>query len=324
MGEGNEMRRSRIGYALVLTAGLTGPIMLSGCGADEAAGPQTTTAPETTATQGIPTTARTASPPTTPRPVPETGPEPGFDRTAFSHSATVDNKFFPLRPGMRLSYRGQTIEDGERLTRSVIFIVTDLTKVIDGVRTRVVWERDLKAGALDEAELAFFAQADDGTVWHFGEYPEVFEEGKVVETPAWIHGQKGARAGIAMKAQPKLKERSYAQGWGPAVGWADRARIHQVGQRTCVPTGCFSGVIVTDEYNLTEPGAHQLKYFAAGVGNVRVGYFGNDPNKETLELTSAAPLSRAGLAEARAEALKMEKGAYVRSKDVYAKTAPMN
>jgi hypothetical protein len=225
---------------------------------------------------------------------------------------------------MRLSYRGQTIENGERLARSVVFVVTDLTKVIDGVRTTVVWERDYKAGVLDEAELAFFAQADDGTVWHFGEYPEVYEEGVVIETPTWIHGQKGARAGINMKAQPQLQERSYAQGWGPSVGWADRARINQVGQRTCVAAGCFQGVVVTDEYSLAEPGAHQLKYYAPGVGNVRVGFFGNDPNKETLELVSAAPLGRADLAQARAEALKMEKSAYQRSKDVYGRTARMS
>jgi len=317
------MRRHRIGSAVILTAGLTAPMALVACSSDDRNGIQTpartTTAP-TTPDAGA---SVTPSRPTTPRPAPETGPEPGYRRTVFGRSTTVDNKWFPLRPGLRLSFRGQTIEDGERLARAVVFVVTDLTKVIDGVRTIVVWERDYKAGALEEAELAFFAQADDGDVWHFGEYPEVFEEGLVVETPAWIHGLKGARAGIAMVAEPQLKARSYAQGWGPAVGWADRARIHQVGQHTCVAAGCFDGVLVTDEFSLAEPGAHQLKYYAPGVGNVRVGYFGNDPNKETLELVSASRLGRVGLAQARAEALKMEKSGYRRSKDVYGGTAPM-
>jgi hypothetical protein len=105
------------------------------------------------------------------------------------------------------------------------------------------------------------------------------------------------------------------------VGWSDRARVHQVGQRTCVAAGCFRGVLVTDEFSLDEPGAHQLKYYAPGIGNVRVGYSGNDLTKETLELVSSVHLSTAGLAQARAEALKMEERAYQRSKDVYGRTA---
>ena len=318
------MRRLRIGYACALTAGLAGPMALVACGADDTAGPVSTptgtiTTPATTATTTIPTPSVTRA--TTPKPLPETGPEPGYDRTAFGHSATVDNKWFPLRPGTRLAYRGQTIEDGERVAHSVTFIVTDLTKVIDGVRAVVIWERDYKDGVLEEAELALFAQADDGKVWHFGQYPEVYENGKVVESNAWIHGIKGAQAGITIKAQPEPGGHSYSQGWGPAVGWSDRAKVHQIGQRTCVAAGCFKDVLVTDEFSLDEPGAHQLKYYAPGVGTVRVGYYGNDPTKETLELVSATRLSTAALTQVKAEVLKMEKRAYQRSKDVYGRTA---
>lgn len=321
------MRSPRIGYVFALTAGLAGPLALVACGS---AGPQastkTTATPTATqsATTVVPTPSATASRPTTPRPLPETGPEPGYDRTTFNRSTTVDNKWFPLRPGTKLSYRGQTIEDGERLGHTVTFIVTDLTKVIDGVRNVVIWERDYKEGVLEEAEIAFFAQADNGTIWHFGQYPEVFEGRELIETPTWIHGLKGAQAGITVKKEPQLGGRSYSQGWGPAVKWSDRARVHKVGQSTCVAAGCFKGVLVTDEYSQDEPGAHQLKYYAPGIGNVRVGFFGNDPTKETLELVSSTRLGKAGLAQARAAALEMEKNAYQRSKDVYAKTARMN
>jgi hypothetical protein len=318
------MRRLRIGYACALTAGLAGPMALVACGTDDTADPVSTptgtvTTPATTGSTSIPTPSVTRA--TTPKPLPETGPEPGYDRTAFGQSTTVDNKWFPLRPGTRLVYRGQTIEDGERVAHSVTFIVTNMTKVIDGVRTVVIWERDYKDGVLEEAELALFAQADDGKVWHFGQYPEVFENGKVVESLAWIHGIKGAQAGITIKAKPELGARSYSQGWGPAVGWSDRAKVHQVGQRTCVAAGCFKDVLVTDEFSLDEPGAHQLKYYAPGVGTVRVGYYGNDPTQETLELVSSTRLSNAALAQVRAEVLKMEKRAYQRSKDVYGLTA---
>lgn len=322
------MRSPRIGYAFALTAGLAGSLALVACGSGDSGGSvgiqaSTKTTATPSATTAVPTPSPPAGRPTTPRPVPETGPEPGYDRTAFNRSTTVDNKWFPLRPGTKHSYRGQTIEDGERLGHTVTFIVTDLTKVIDGVRNVVIWELDYKEGVLEEAEIAFFAQADDGTIWHFGQYPEVFEAGKLIDTPTWIHGLKGAQAGITVKKEPQ-PGRSYSQGWGPAVKWSDRARVHKAGQSTCVAAGCFKGVLVTDEYSQDEPGAHQLKYYAPGIGNVRVGYFGNDPTKETLELVSTVRLSKAGLAQARAAVLQMEKNANQRSKDVYGKTARMN
>ncbi|WP_433003631.1 hypothetical protein [Kribbella sp. CA-294648] len=333
------MCRLRIAYAFALTAGLAGPLALVACSSGDTSGGQAPAQTTATATSrpdaspsATPTTMPSATTPpastptgrtSTPAKQPETGPEPGYDQTAFGRSTTVTNKWFPLRPGMRLNYRGQTIEDGEAIPHTVTSIVTDLTKVIDGVRNVVLWERDYTAGVLDEAELAFFAQADNGDVWHFGQYPEVYEEGQLTEVPAWIHGIDGARAGLTIKAQPQLGGRSYAQGWGPGVGWSDRARVFKTNQKTCVKAGCFQGVLITDEFSADEPGAHQLKYYAAGVGNVRVGYYGNDPTKETLELVSVQRLNKAALAQVRAEVLKLEKRAYQYSKDVYGRTAPM-
>ena len=71
-----------------------------------------------------------------------------------------------------------------------------------------------------EAELVFFAQADDGTVWHLGQYPESYVDGVLDEVPTWIHGLQDARAGIIMQATPQLGTPSYSQGWGP------RGRLH--------------------------------------------------------------------------------------------------
>jgi hypothetical protein len=72
-----------------------------------------------------------------------------------------------------------------------------------------------------------------------------------------------------------------------------------------------------------EKDAQQLKYFAKGVGNIRVAWRGKgEKTKETLELVKVEQLGAAALAQARAEALKLEKSAYSRSKMVYAKTPP--
>jgi hypothetical protein len=152
----------------------------------------------------------------------------------------------------------------------------------------------------------------------------VFEDEKLIETPVWIAGQRDAKAGITIKAQPQMGGPSYSQGWGPEVGWADRAKVFEVSSRTCVPTGCYDGVLVTDEFNRDEPDAHQLKYYAPGIGVVRVGWAGAlEEEQEELELVEITNLDPAGMAKFRAEVLAMEKRAYANSKDVYGKTPPL-
>jgi hypothetical protein len=230
----------------------------------------------------------------------------------------------PLVPGTRFVYEGTTIEDdGTAVPHRVVINVTDLTKVIGGVRTVITWDLDYSDGELVEAELAFFAQDSAGTVWRMGEYPEEYEEGKFVVAPAWIHGLENAQAGIMMHANPQVGTPSYAQGWGPAVDWTDRGQVDQVGQQTCVPASCYDDVVIIAETSAAEPDAQQLKYYARGVGNVRVGWRGaGEKTKETLELTRVERLDAAGLAEVRAKALEMERNAYQRSTAVYANTPP--
>jgi hypothetical protein len=95
-----------------------------------------------------------------------------------------------------------------------------------------------------------------------------------------------------------------------------------VGQQTCVPTGCYQNVLVMEEWDEADPAARQLKYYASGVGNVRVGWTGRDEEKEILVLSKVVQLSPSALAEARNEALKLERSAYKVSKDLYGRTAP--
>src|SRR5712692_10000506 len=167
-----------------------------------------------------------------------------FDSKNFDRSTHIDNEWFPLKPGTRWVYEGFTFEDGKRLPHRVVFTVTDLTKVIGGVRAIVAWDQDYSAGKLEESEILFFAQDKDGNVWYLGEYPEVYEGGKLVATPVWIHGIQEAKAGIIMKAEPRLGTPSYSEGWAPSVPWTDRGVVYQMGQKTCVPWKCYEDVLV--------------------------------------------------------------------------------
>jgi hypothetical protein len=250
-----------------------------------------------------------------------------FDPAFFTDadSAVVDNPWFPLVPGTQFVYEGSALEDGDRIPRRVVITVTDLTKVIGGVRTRVSWDLDYANDELVEAELAFFAQDNGGNVWHLGQYPEEYEEGEFAKAPAWFHGLAGAAAGIAMHVDPQLGEPSYAQGFAPPpVDWTDRGRVYKVDQRTCVPTDCYDGVLVVEEFERSKPKAFQLKYYAPGIGNVRVGWRGrNEEEREILKLVELVLLDPDALAKARDQALALEQHAYETRPKLYGQMPPM-
>ena len=247
----------------------------------------------------------------------------GLDPAGFSDPTTVDNAWFPLAPGTQFTLAGSANRgEGQRRHR-VVFTVTDLTKVIDGVRALVLWDRDYNAGSLEEGELTFHAQDDDGTVWNLGEYPEEYEDGRLTGAPdTWIAGLARARAGILMLADPRVGTPSYLQGWAPDIEFADRARVLRTGVRSCVPLDCYRDVLVTDEWNPAEPGAHQRKYYARGVGNIRVGAAGEDAEGEVLVLERVRHLGAGARAWVRKQALKLDRRAYRVRADLYRHTPP--
>ena len=126
-----------------------------------------------------------------------------------------------------------------------------------------------------------------------------------------------------MKAEPRLGAPSHAQGYAPPpVEFDDRAKVYRTDQQTCTPVDCYQNVLVTEEFNPSEPGAFQLKYYAPSVGNVRVGWRGEkEEEKETLELVELNHLSPETLAKVRREAMEMDRRAYERS-EVYRETPP--
>lgn len=288
-------------------------------------GTSDTTPPEASPPEASPTEAASPEPP------PEEGTplaevtDEDFDHDNFATPTNIDNQWFPITPGTRYTYTGGITDEGERLGHKVVFTVTDLTKVIDGVRSVVIWDLDYTGGEIVESELAFFAQDNDGNVWLMGEYPEEWEEDEFQGAPdTWISGVGETRAGIAMRAEPQVGTPAYYQGWSPPIEFMDRAKVFRMGEETCVPVDCYSDVLITDEWNPDEKGAHQRKFYAPGVGHVRVGWAGpKEKEKEILVLTKIEQLSPKAIEKLREQALEMEKRAYKVSKDVYGETPPL-
>lgn len=244
-----------------------------------------------------------------------------FDPGNFDNSTIIDNDWTPMKPGTKWVLEGTAVENGETISRRIEFTVTDLTKVIGDVRTVVAWIVDYTDGEVIEKELAFYAQDNDGNVWYLGEHPEEYEDGQFLMASPWIAGLEDARAGIKMWAEPKMGGLVVYQGWGPAVEWSDYGQVDQVGQEICVPVDCYKDVLVMAESSLGEENAYQLKYYARGVGEIKVGWKGADETKEELELVELIMLSPEQMAEIRADALEVEKHAYEVS-DVYKQTSP--
>ena len=243
-----------------------------------------------------------------------------IDPTNFDNPTVIDNEWMPLRPGTRLVYDGFDVDDnGQRIPHVVLATTTDLTKVINGVRTRVILEEDYSDEELVEKDIAFHAQDNDGNVWHFGELVETYEGAAFLGGHVWLVGlTEGAHAGIQMLAEPEVGE-TYSQGYAPPpFFWTDRSLVHRMGPQTTVPSGTYEDVMVIAEWDQeTEEGVFQDKYYARGVGVVRIGFRGPDPTGEELELIGIEQLSPEELADLRRDVLRMEERAYL-----YGRTPP--
>jgi hypothetical protein len=245
-----------------------------------------------------------------------------FNRNNFSNPTDVDNKWSPLVPGTQMIMEGVANRTGELLQHQVIFTVTEVTKVIDGVRNVVLWDRDINQGKLVEAELAFKAQDNNGNVWNLGEYPEEYENGEFLGAPStWVSGLGQAEGGLLMEGQPKVDPTYYMQGIVPPIDFLDCAKVVKMAQKKCTPLACYYPVQVTHERAPLEPDTGiQRKYYASGVGNVLINAIG-DPEGETLVLSQIVQLSPEALEQANQEALNLDRRAY-RNIPLYRRTQP--
>jgi hypothetical protein len=245
-----------------------------------------------------------------------------FFASDFPRSPRIDNRWLPMRPGIESVLSGTVREDDGKLHQHVIrSTVSTVTKVINGVQTRVLFERDYEDGLLQESELAFEAQDRDGTVWNLGEYPEEYEEGSLAGAPStWIAGLAGARAGVNMPAHPSLRTPAYRQGVARSVGFLDCARFVRTSAHTCWAGSCTEHALVSDEWAPLDPeGGHQLKYYVADIGVVRVGAV-DGVNPEVLRLTHRTRLTASALHRIDLQVLAQDRRGYRVSPHVYGKT----
>ncbi len=196
----------------------------------------------------------------------------GPDDAAWTSKFTVEkgvlaptgrNPWFILEPGYQLVFEGGK----ERLEITVL----NETKVVDGVETRVVEERETKSGQLVEVSRNFFAiSTRTNGVYYFGEEVDIYKDGKVVKHEgAWLSGEKEARFGLIMPGEALLGAR-HDQEIAPGEAM-DRAEIVSLTETVQTPAGEFKDCLKVEETTPLEPGEKSYKYYAAGVGLIRDG-----------------------------------------------------
>ena len=244
------------------------------------------------------TTSATASPPSTASSAPST-PSASPSPSAFARNpaeivedkpyiqaidpanfvATVDNPYFPLKPGTIWTFGGD--EDIE------VTVTTD-TKLILGVATTVVRDRVFVNGALVEDTFDWFAQDRQGNVWYFGENTAEYRDGKVTSRKgSWTAGVDGALPGIVMLAQPQVGD-AYRQEYYKGEA-EDMAEVTAVTGKLTVPQGRYSDILVTEEWTPLEPAVRERKTYGRDVGLIEARSIRSGSQLVQLEAMKQAP-----------------------------------
>jgi hypothetical protein len=199
-------------------------------------------------------------------PLPKFGPGKNYHPTIHpaDFSPNITNKWSPFPVGTTFVYSG--VDGTDHITD--IVSPSHRTKVLDGVRARVINDRVLVHGRVSERTSDYYAQDKCGNVWYFGEdTAELNRHGKVISRQGSFHsGVHGAQPGVYMQAHPQLG-RKFRQEWYKGHA-EDVFKAIQKHQSRTTPYASFKNLLRTRETDGLEPSIVDNKYFAPGIGSV--------------------------------------------------------
>jgi len=247
---------------LILVLGLTACVG-QGVAPSATLVPTATSMPTTPAGEeskpGVPSASPTLAPTTTPT-APDTGSLP-----LFSDPTSVTNPFFPV------SLSGQTISlgtEGDEAYRTEVTLLPETRQITwEGGTTEVLIAQYVAYadGHLVEIAYDYFAQADNGDVYYFGEDVYNYEDGQVVDQEgSWLAGKDGAPPALIMPAQPQVGMVFNPENL-PGVVYETDEVISQA-EKTTTPGGPISDGLLIKETLMD--GSIEYKVYAAGFGVV--------------------------------------------------------
>jgi hypothetical protein len=190
---------------------------------------------------------------------------PKIDPADFVSSKVVTNEYYPIVPGKKYIYEGTTADGEERVEEMRL----DKVKVILGINCIAVNFKAFLDGKMIEEAEDWYAQANDGNFWYFGEAVDNYDENGILtdHEGSWEAGIDGAKPGIIMLADP-VKGKTYREEFLPGVA-EDEAEVLETGKEFTIDFGTFSNCIVTKNWTDLEPGIIENKIYAPGIGLIR-------------------------------------------------------
>jgi hypothetical protein len=185
-----------------------------------------------------------------------------LERPTFSDPTNITNPLFPVSTVDSVIQVG--IVDGlpfrsETTTLAETGMVDWYGEKVEVVRSQYAAYLD---GAITEVAIDRYAQADDGSVWYFGEDVIDYRGGSAYFTEGtWLAGRDGPPA-MVMPAKPQLGDVFRVEN---VIGIVfEELTVVEVDKTVAGPNGPVSGAIVVDELGVT--GGHSLKTLAPGYG----------------------------------------------------------
>ena len=188
-----------------------------------------------------------------------------FDFDACTFSTHGSNEYFILEPGYKA-----ILESNDKSHNSQLLItVLNETKVVNGIETRIVEEKETEDGDLKEISRNYFAICNPTSdVFYFGEDVDMYENGAVTNREgSWLAGIEESKAGLIMPGDPQVGMKYY-QEMAPGVA-QDRAEVLSIDDSISTPLGEYDKVLKIEESNPLEPGIKELKYYAPQVGLIQ-------------------------------------------------------
>lgn len=176
-------------------------------------------------------------------------------------STTGRSDYFVLEPGFQLVLGKGSVK--------LQIKVLDETKVVNGVTTRVVEEREWDKDQLTEVSRNYYVMCEQTKdVLHFGEDVEVYEKGKFVKTQGtWIAGTNGNRPGLLVSGNPKLNMKYY-QEIAPGVAM-NRGEVVSLSETCKTAAGTFTQCMKVKGTSSIDKKKLEYKYYAPKIGLVK-------------------------------------------------------
>jgi hypothetical protein len=199
----------------------------------------------------------------------------------FTNPTQIDNPLFPISALEQVIQLGE--EAGEPLRVEVTLLPDGKEIKWEGATVRCLRSHFVAYGGTELVEVAtdFYAQADDGAVWYFGEDVFNYEDGEVANTDGtWLAGVDGP-PGMIMPTAPAEGD-VYRPENIPGVVF-EEVTVVETGVSVDGPSGPVPGAIRTSE--LLMDGTTEAQAFAPGYGE-----FGAEAEDESVLVALAVPI----------------------------------